>query len=175
MASVTIRAAEPRDVADIHRLLLAFGRHWTHEDWVTSTPETLDKALFGPDHKGFGHVAERDGQILGVALWFMAFNFWMTEPVLFLEDLFVDEAARGSGTGEALIKALAVEAVSCDCAWMEWIVRADNIASQRFYARHGGQHMAEYGLWRLEGDALQALAGAGAEAGTGAEAGAGAA
>lgn len=158
MAALEIRAAARGDVSAIHRLLLDFGRHWGHEEWVSGSPDALATALFGPDHKGYGHVAVLDGAVVGVALWFLAFNFWMAQPVLFLEDLYVDEAARGSGAGEALMRALAKEAVTCDCAWMEWIVAVDNVAGQRFYARHGGTAKTEYDLWRLEDDALHALA-----------------
>lgn len=158
MAAPAIRVATVDDVAAIHRVLMAFGRLWQHEDWVTSTPASLERALFGPDHKGFAHVAEIDGAIVGVALWYMAFNFWMTVPVLYLEDLFVDESARSSGAGEALLRTLAAEAIVRGCAWMEWIVPADNIAGKRFYARHGGSHQSDYELWRMEADALHALA-----------------
>lgn len=158
MAGPSVRCATAQDVAAIHGLLRAFGRLWNHEDWVTSTPAALEKALFAPDHKGFAHVVALDGAIVGVALWYMAFNFWMTEPVLYLEDLYVDDAARGSGAGEALLRTLAAEAIARDCAWMEWIVPGDNIAGKRFYARHGGSQQSDYELWRMEGDALRALA-----------------
>lgn len=156
-----IRAATIADVPAIHGLLQRFGTHWGNPDWVSATPEALSAALFGADPKGFGHVAQIDGQVTGVALWFVTFNFWMAEPILFLEDLFVDEAARGSGAGEALMRALAREATERGCAWMDWIVRTDNHAGQRFYARHGGVRQGDFDLWRMERDALARLAGGG--------------
>lgn len=159
MADVSIRPAAPGDLPAIHRLLTNFGAHWERPEWVTATPVALDAALFGTDHKGFAHVAERDGNVVGAALWYLTYNFWMATPILFLEDLYVDEAARGSGAGEGLMRALADEAVVRDCAWMDWIVRVDNIAGQRFYARHGGALEADFGLWRMERDALIRLAG----------------
>lgn len=161
MATPEIRAVTPGDVPAIHQLLLDFGRHWGHEEWVSGSPDALAQALFGPDHKGHGHVAVIDGAVVGVALWFLAFNFWMAQPVLFLEDLYVDETARGSGAGEALMRALAGEAVARECAWMEWIVAVDNVAGQRFYARHGASAKVEYDLWRLEDDELRSLAAGG--------------
>ncbi len=159
MTAVIVRPATVHDVAAMHGLLRAFGRHWNHEDWVTSTPIALETALFGPDHKGFAHVAEHNGGVVGVALWFLTFNFWMAEPVLYLEDLYVDEAARGSGAGEALLRSLAIEAEARNCAWMEWVVLGDNSAGKRFYARHGASHQPDYELWRMERDALRNFAG----------------
>lgn len=158
MADLIIRPAMPGDVPAIYQLLINFGAHWGRSEWVTTTPEALNAALFGKDHKGFGNVALVDGNIVGVALWYLTFNFWMATPVLFLEDLYVDETARGSGAGEALMRALAREAVSRDCAWMDWLVRVDNEAGQRFYARHGGAREADYDFWRMEREALDRLA-----------------
>ncbi|WP_374146195.1 N-acetyltransferase family protein [Sphingomonas sp. 28-63-12] len=155
---LAIRRATRNDVPEIHRLLLAFGRHWHREHWVSGTQAALDKALFGHDLRGFAHVAALDDTVVGIALWYLTYNFWLAEPVLFLEDLYVDEPARGSGAGEALLRALAAEALDRDCAWMDWIVRTDNEATKRFYARHGGTHNADFDLWRMEGDQLRALA-----------------
>ncbi|MBX9730478.1 MAG: GNAT family N-acetyltransferase [Sphingomonas sp.] len=155
---LAIRRATQDDIPEIHRLLLAFGRHWQREEWVSGTQAALDTALFGLDHRGFAHVAELDGKVVGMALWYLTFSFWLAEPVLFLEDLYVDEPARGSGAGEALLRTLAAEALDRGCAWMDWIVQTDNEATKRFYARHGGAHNADFDLWRMEGDQLRALA-----------------
>ncbi|MBY0520081.1 MAG: GNAT family N-acetyltransferase [Sphingomonas sp.] len=159
MSALVVRRAKADDMAAIHRLLLAFGHHWNHPEWVSATPAALAEAMLVADPKGFGHVAEADGTVVGVALWYLAFNFWMAKPVLYLEDLYVDEAARSLGAGEALLRALATEAVERDCAWMEWIVADDNIAGKRFYARHGGSHQSEYEIWRMYDDELRAFAG----------------
>jgi len=158
MAGLAIRPAAADDVPAIHQLLTDFGVLWGRSEWVTTTLNALDAALFGADHKGFGHVASVDGNIVGVALWYLTYNFWMATPVLFLEDLYVDETARGSGAGEALMRALATEAVARNCGWMDWIVPADNVAGQRFYARLGGAREAGNDLWRMERDALERLA-----------------
>lgn len=159
MAAPSVRRATSHDAADIHRLLVAFGALWNRPEWVTGTPAALEAALFGPDPKGFAHVALVEDAVVGVALWYMAFNFWMATPVLYLEDLFVDASARDSGAGETLLRALAAEAVDRDCGWMEWIVPSNNIAGKRFYARHGASNHSDYELWRMERDALNRLAG----------------
>lgn len=157
--SVAVRPAMRADVDAIHERLCRFGRHIGHPDWVSATPDQLGAALFGPAPTGFAHVAQHDGQIVGVALWFLSFNFWMAQPILYLEDLFVDAEARSLGAGEALMRALAAEAQRRGCAWMDWIVLTDNLGGQRFYERLGAKLQPEWRLWRLEGEALAALAG----------------
>ncbi|MBA3879545.1 MAG: GNAT family N-acetyltransferase [Sphingobium sp.] len=156
---VVARPATRADVAAIHRRLQHFGAHIGHPEWVSATPGRLDAALFGPAPQGHAHVATLDDRVVGVALWFLTFNFWMAQPILYLEDLFVDAEARGAGAGEALMQALAAEACARDCAWMDWIVLTDNLGGQRFYERIGARLQPEWRLWRLEGEALAALAG----------------
>lgn len=159
MSALTVRPAAPDDVPAIHALLLDFGRYWRHEDWVSGSEPALADALFGPAPRGQGHVACLETGVIGVALWFVTYNFWMTRPILYLEDLFVAEAARGSGAGAALMRALAAEALARDCAWMSWTVRDEDAGAARFYAALGAEPDRESRPWRLEGDALHALAG----------------
>ncbi len=156
--SVTVRPARAEDVGAIAGLLRAFGRYWGHEDWVTGSEAALADALFGPAPRGFGHIACVDDAAVGVALWFITYNFWMARPILYLEDLFVDEAARGSGAGAALMRALAAEALARDCTWMNWAVLNDDARANRFYAGLGAVTHPDSTLWRLETEALTALA-----------------
>lgn len=157
--TVVVRTAEPADMADIYRLLRAFGRHMGHEDWVSGTPDGLARDLFSNPPKCFAHVAMVDTAIVGAALWFETYSFWAAQPILYLEDLFVDAEVRGAGAGEALMRALAGEATARGCAWMDWQVLTDNVGGQRFYDRLGAKLQPEWRLWRLEGDALAALVG----------------
>ena len=156
--TLVVRPAAPIDVDAIFERLLGFGRHVGNPDWVSTTPDQLVAGLFGSLPRGFAHVATVEGRVVGVALWFFTFNFWMAQPILYLEDLFVDADARGSGAGEALMRALAAEAVARDCAWMDWQVLTVNVGGQRFYDRLGAELQPEWRLWRLEGEALAALA-----------------
>jgi GNAT superfamily N-acetyltransferase len=158
--TLVVRPAAPADVDAIFERLLGFGRHVGKPDWVSTTPDQLAAGLFGPAPRGFAHVATVEDRVVGVALWFFTYNFWMAQPVLYLEDLFVDADARGSGAGEALMRALAAEAQAHGCAWMDWQVLTDNLGGQRFYDRLGARLQPEWRLWRLEGEALAALAGA---------------
>ena len=62
---------------------------------------------------------------------------WTGGPILFLQDLFVSEAARGDGVGEALLKAVYAYADELGANQVFWMVDEDDPQLQGFYARHG--------------------------------------
>jgi GNAT superfamily N-acetyltransferase len=156
--SLAIRRAEPRDVAEIHRLVVALAIYEREPDAVKATPESLAETMFGDGAAVFAHVAEIDGHIAGVALWFLTYSTWTGRPSLYLEDFFVEERARGTGAGRALFRALAREARERGCARMDWAVLDWNDTAKGFYRHIGAALSTGWEPWRLEGDALVALA-----------------
>jgi GNAT superfamily N-acetyltransferase len=104
-------------------------------------------------------VAELDGRIEGIALFYETpSSTFRGRPFLYLEDLVVAEAARGGGVGEALMAALAREAVSRGALRLEWSVLDWNVDAIRFYERLGARHPAEWIKYALEDEALARLA-----------------
>lgn len=157
--SVAIRTARPGDEADILRLITALAVYETEPDAVKATEDSLRATLFGEVPRVWAHLAELDGRVVGLALWFLTYSTWTGKPTLYLEDLFVEETARGTGTGLALFRALAAEAKARDCGRMDWAVLDWNETAKRFYSHIGGQQTTGWETWRLEGEALERLAG----------------
>lgn len=155
--TVQIRAARPGDEGDILRMIVALAVYEREPDAVKATEESLKATLFGDNPQVFAHLAEIDGQVVGLALWFLTYSTWTGAPSLYLEDLFVDAAARGTGTGRALLAALAREAKARGCARMDWAVLDWNEKAREFYRHIGAHHSAGWEPWRIEGDALAAL------------------
>lgn len=155
--TATIRRARPGDEHDILRLVRALATYEREPDAVKATPEGLAALLFGDDPKAFAHVAEQDGAVVGISVWFVNFSTWTGRHGLYLEDLFVDPDVRGGGVAKALFKALADEAKMQDCARLDWGVLDWNELAKGFYRRMGARHMASWEPWRLDGDALAAL------------------
>ena len=111
MTTATARPARPGDEHDILRLIHALADYEREPDAVEITAEGLAAHLFADDPRVFAHVAEQDGRIVGIALWFLNFSTWTGRHGIYLEDLFVDPAARGAGgAAEHLFEALAAEA-----------------------------------------------------------------
>lgn len=156
--TVTIRRAAPADVPDLLRLITALAVYEREPDAVKATEQSLTETLFAERAQVFAHVADRDGSVVGVALWFETYSTWTGRPSLYLEDLFVEPAARGDGIGRRLFRALASEAKARGCARLDWAVLDWNESARGFYRALGGHHSTGWQPWRLEGAALDALA-----------------
>lgn len=153
-----LRAAEPRDVPAIVGLIgeLADFEQLTH--LMQATPETLHPHLFGDKPAAECQVAEVEGTVVAFALFFTNFSTFLAKPGLYLEDLYVQPAHRGSGLGKALLTRLAGIAAERGYGRFEWCVLDWNENAIAFYQRMGATLMPDWRLCRVTGDALQALA-----------------
>jgi GNAT superfamily N-acetyltransferase len=127
-------------------------------DEVQARPGDLTLALFGPDPRVFAHVAEVDDEVVGFALWYVTYSTWTGRHGLWVEDLFVEPAARRMGAGRALLAALADECVRRGYRRLEWWVLDWNTPALDFYAALGAIPMDAWTVQRMSGDALTALA-----------------
>lgn len=153
-----VRRAAPGDEPAILRLIRALALYEHEPDAVKANEASLTETLFAPDAQVFAHVAEIAGDIVGIAVWFLNYSTWTGRPGLYLEDLVVDEAARGGGAGRALCRALAQEALARGCMRIDWAVLDWNESAMSFYRAIGGRPHAGWQPWRIDGAALVALA-----------------
>ena len=156
--TLTIRWSRPGDEPEVLRLVRGLAIYERAPDAVQTTEAMLTETLFGASPQVFAFLAELDGQVVGLALWFMTYSTWMGRPSLYLEDLFVDDAARGQGVARALMTRLAQEAKARDCARMDWAVLDWNVDAMGFYERIGARRQTGWEPWRLHGEALDRLA-----------------
>ena len=94
-------------------------------------------------------VAEVDGAIEGIALFYETpGSTFRARPFLYLEDLVVSEAVRSRGVGEALMAALAEEALARNAWRVQWAVLDWNARAIQFYGRLGAKpdDWLHYGL-----------------------------
>lgn len=152
-----VRAAMPSDVPAILRLIVALAIYEREADAVRATEATLMESLFAPDARVSAHVAEHGGEVVGIAIWFLNYSTWTGRPGIYLEDLFVTDAARRLGVGKALFKALAEEAERLGCARIDWAVLDWNASAMDFYRAIGGRPQSGWQPWRIDGTALETL------------------
>lgn len=158
MAAAMIRAATPSDIPAIHRLIVELAVYEKEPDAVQASHADLASALFGARPTAECVLAVQDGASVGLALFFTNFSTWTGKPGLYLEDLFVMPAARGTGLGKALLVHLAGIAVARGYGRFEWSVLDWNTPAIGFYTALGAKPMSEWTVMRVEGDALAALA-----------------
>ena len=101
------------------------------------TEADLQTALFGEQPAVFALVAAVDGEVVGVAVWFLTFSTWLGRHGIYLEDLYVRPEHRGAGHGRALLAALAAIAVERGYGRLEWAVLDWNEPALGFYRSIG--------------------------------------
>ena len=159
MPDSRIRRIAPSDVERVVTLVYELADYEKAPQECHLTPAQLRVALFGPSPALFGHVAEQDGEVVGFALWFLSFSTWRGVHGIYLEDLFVRPACRGSGLGRALLTTLARECVERGYQRFEWSVLDWNAPAIGFYESLGATPVDGWTRYRLADDALAALAG----------------
>lgn len=155
--SLAVRPARPEDVGDILYLIRHLATYERNPGAVRATEASFHQTLFAPGAQVFAHVAEGERGIVGIAVWFLNFSTWTGRSGLYLEDIVVDEAARGEGVGRALFEELAREARARGCARIDWAVLDWNTPAMEFYRALGGHPQTGWQPWRLDGDALETL------------------
>lgn len=154
----TLRPARPADARGILACIVALAEYEREPDAVENSVDALRDALFGADPRVFAHVVERDGDIVGIAIWFLTYSTWTGRHGVWLEDLYVDVDQRGRGYGKALLAELASVCVARGYTRLEWTVLDWNAPSLAFYRSLGATPMAEWTTQRVDGDTLTALA-----------------
>ena len=154
---MSIREAQPGDVADILRLIKDLAIYEKAPDEVVATEEQLKAALFSSQPHVFAHVLEVDNRIIGMAMWFLNYSTWVGKPGIYLEDLYVDPAYRGKGYGLAFLKELGKICVEREYERLQWWVLDWNQPSIDFYTSLGAVPMDEWTVYRVSGDALKKL------------------
>jgi GNAT superfamily N-acetyltransferase len=153
--NVAIRAAREADVPVIVSLIRELAEYEREAESAKATEADIHAALFGPSPAAFCHVAERDGDVVGFALWFLNFSTWNGTHGIYLEDLFVRPTARGTGLGKALLTTLIEIARERGYGRVEWSVLNWNTPAMDFYRSLGAKPMEEWTVWRLDGEALR--------------------
>jgi len=116
---------------------------------VTNTPEQMLTDGFGPNPLFGALVAEADGKIVGMSLYYFRYSTWKGKR-LYLEDIIVTESYRGKGLGKALFDETIAHARQTDCTGMMWQVLDWNEPAIEFYKKFGTRF--DTGWWNCHLD-----------------------
>jgi GNAT superfamily N-acetyltransferase len=157
--SEIIRRATPGDADAITDMIHELAEFEHAADQCTVTEKQISTALFGNSPTANGHVAEVDGEVAAMAVWFVSFSTWDGVAGIYLEDLFVRTNFRRRGLARALLAALAGECVDNGYTRLSWAVLNWNADAIALYDGIGGQPQREWTTYRLSGSPLAELAG----------------
>lgn len=153
-----IREAKISDVPAIYQLIIDLAVYEKEPDAVIATADEIKENLFGANPVAFCHVAEVNGKVVGIAIWFLNYSTWLGKAGLYLEDLFVNPDYRGKGLGLELMKTLAKLCIDRGYERFQWWVLDWNEPSINFYKAIGAEAMDEWTVYRLSGNALKSFA-----------------
>ncbi len=137
-----VRRPTAADEAEWRRLwtgYLAFYEATVAEEvYATSFARLLSEAE--GDYHGFvaeDHRAGGAGRLLGLVHYIYHRHGWRIERVTYLQDLYVDASARGTGAGRALIEAVYAAADEAGCPSVYWLTQEFNAPARQLYDRIG--------------------------------------
>jgi GNAT superfamily N-acetyltransferase len=156
---VVIRPARREDTALLLELFGELAEYERLTHLLRADERRLADALFGERPVAEALIAERDGEPAGYAVCFPTFSSFLASPGVWLEDLFVRPPHRRFGIGRALLSEVAARAAERGCARLEWAALDWNELALGFYRSLGADTMDEWVTHRLDGEALERLAG----------------
>ncbi len=158
VSACEIRGAGLADVPQLFALIQELARYEHLEDAVTGSLEALQDHLFGDPRYVEVLVAEVNCNVVGYALFFTSYSTFLTQPGLYLEDLYVQAPHRGQGIGTALLRHLANVVTERQYGRLEWSVLDWNESAIAFYETLGATVLPDWRICRVTGPALTTLA-----------------
>jgi|SRR5690606_2364136 GNAT superfamily N-acetyltransferase len=136
MSSITIRQGRRDDLPRVLELIKELAEYERAPHEVTNTVERLEEDGFGPQPIYGFFVAEREGIIVGLSLYYWRYSTWKGKR-LYLEDIIVTESERGHGIGKLLFDRTMKKALEENCTGMMWQVLDWNEPAINFYKKYG--------------------------------------
>lgn len=155
---MSVRAARESDLGAIAELIRALAEYESMSAAVTFDVDRLRRYLFGPERAAEALVADDGGRVVGYTIFFPIFSTFRASVGLHIEDIFVRAEHRRRGWGRKLLAAVAQLARARGYDRLQWDVLDWNEPAIRFYEGLGARPLAEWTIYRLEGEALEALA-----------------
>lgn len=132
MTGILCRAPLPAEAGELAAMVDELNLH-EGDPTGAFTPAAALADVIAPGAPVSGAIAERDGALVGYALWHFAYETAWAARGAFLADLYVRPAARGRGAGDALLRHVARETEAAGGSFVWWTAYRRNEAARRFY------------------------------------------
>ncbi|MCZ7598843.1 MAG: GNAT family N-acetyltransferase [Gammaproteobacteria bacterium] len=155
-----IRQARAEDLPSIVRLLGGLAEALGDASAFAADVAALERYGFGDTRVYHARIAADGDNDIGIAVYFPEFSTWRCASGLYVQDLYVDPAARGRGTGRALLaSALRHARDAWDADYLRLAVHVLNRDAFDFYRVLGFSADPDNRVMLLDGDGFQRLAG----------------
>jgi len=152
-----IRPAKREEVGEVLQLIQDLATYEKAPDQVEASKDDLLNTIFAKEPRVFCDLVEVDGQIAGMAIWFLNYSTWQAKHGIYLEDLYIKPEFRARGYGKALLKHLAQICDKEGYGRLQWWVLDWNSPAIEFYKSFGAEAMDEWTVYRTSGQALKNL------------------
>ncbi len=142
---MTIRKATKNDMPSVLELIQELATFEKEPDAVVVTVDDLIRDGFSENPLFQCFVADVDGEIIGMALYYYRYSTWKGKTI-HLEDLIVKESKRGTGAGFALYKEIIKQGKADNVRRIEWNVLDWNTPAIDFYEKSGAKVLGD---WRV--------------------------
>jgi GNAT superfamily N-acetyltransferase len=129
---ITIRPVKPGDRAAWEPLWQGYLTFYK-STLASEVTDATWRRFFDPLERLGAFVAERDGQLIGIAHYLLHRSTWAPLCYCYLEDLFVEASVRRSGVGRALIAAVETAARDAGASRLYWTTHETNETAQKLY------------------------------------------
>ena len=134
-----IRPVTEEILPQVEPLIAAYQRFYEVEDIDRERNREFFSRFIGTDREGWLLAAWQDEEVIGFGCYYRFLSSLLAVETVLMNDLYVVEAARGSGVGRALIEAGAGLAREAGAAWLEWNTAPDNRIAQALYDGTGAE------------------------------------
>jgi len=133
----TIRPVERADMSVAAAMLAKLADHVRPGFVPLADADSLER--YGPTGMRLFEalIARRGDEAVGLCLYTYMFSGWRGRPGLFIHDLYVESAERGSGLGRKLLAAAISREMPRGCAFVRLDVDKANAGAIAFYGRLG--------------------------------------
>lgn len=123
-------------------------------DAVVVSVDDLVRDGFGEKPLFHTFVAELNGEIIGMALYYYRYSTWKGKTI-HLEDLIVQEAHRGTGAGLALYTEIMKQGKKDGVRRLEWNVLDWNEPAIRFYEKSGAKLLDDWRVVQMDEEGIE--------------------
>ena len=138
-----VRFAKEEDIPFVHALIKELAEFEKAPQEVTNTVDDMLRDGFGPNPVFRCLVAETDGKVTGMAIYFVKYSTWKGKGI-YLDDIVVTESMRRMGIGKLLFDAIVKDAKLLGAKQLHWQVLDWNTPAIEFYKKYNADLDGEW-------------------------------